>query len=103
MNDCKYWDNESNFCTLYRPTAQQWIPCSERLPKEGELVLICFRSAKDTPHWRIQVGHLGNHDVVDYHYQKIDVAQVWYTDRFYWSFLDVIAWLPLPEPYKEKA
>lgn len=30
---CEFWDDESNCCALHRPSAQQWIPCSERLPE----------------------------------------------------------------------
>ena len=82
------------------PPAQQWIPCSERLPEEGELILLYFRPEKDTPHLRLQIGYLGSHDVEDYDFQKIGVAQVWYTDKFYWSFDKVVAWMPLPKPYK---
>lgn len=34
---CEYWDNESNYCVLYRPSAQseqQWVSVMERLPKD---------------------------------------------------------------------
>lgn len=94
-------DGFKNNPTIVPQPEQRWIPVTERLPEESELILLCFRFAKDTPHWRVQVGYLGYHDVEDYDFQKIGVAQVWHTDRFYWSFDKVVAWMPLPEPYKD--
>lgn len=62
------------------PSAQpQWIPCSERLPDEGQGCLVC-----DKGHILIDtfVGH-GN----PYNWK--------------WYIRDYEAWMPLPEPYKE--
>ena len=83
-----------------KPKTGHWIPVDKRLPEEGKLILLCFRSAKDTPHWRIQVGCLGRHDVEDCFLEKIGAVPVWYTDKFYWSFDKVVAWMSLPESYK---
>lgn len=61
----------------------QWTPCSERLPNEGITVL---------------VTHKGG------------VSTAWHNGR-YWErgastnhrkLQTVVAWMPLPEPYKEK-
>lgn len=57
---------------------QQWIPCSERLPEYGEAVLTVN---KDEDY---EINH-----VID-------------EDNGEWFFDDAIAWMPLPEPYKEK-
>lgn len=61
------------------PSAQQWIPCNERLPKEHTLVLVSDG-------------------------EKIGIA---YRREFLWyheSYLgDIEAWMPLPEPYREEA
>lgn len=68
---------------------QGWIPCSERLPEAGR-----FR------HYLITL--LDEHSYMD------DVYEAWYTERGWWLgeelLLDgaVIAWQPLPEPYKEQ-
>ena len=63
----------------------QWIPCSERLPKYGQVVLWCneygsvFTSAI--------TGHIG---------------YSWHIGKRHWG-ADVVAWMPLPEPYKGDA
>ena len=66
-----------------------WIPVEERLPKAGEHVLVSFRSAGFLPataiisengRWSMLQGAKGFNDVTD----------------------DVIAWRPLPEPYRPK-
>lgn len=72
-----------------------WIPCSERLPKEGENVLVWY-----------EYFRYGNYNRL---YQTIGIS---YTYRGEWSgFVDgssgwtdlkIIAWQPLPEPYKER-
>ena len=62
-----------------QPTVNPWIPCSERLPHEDEIVLI-------------DVG--------------CDMFTAWYsdgkweiTDSMYCPFIPIIAWMPLPESY----
>lgn len=62
----------------------KWIPCSERLPKQGQEV-ICQCRARI-----IKV-------------LKLDANGDWYqdADHCYMSGF-VIAWMPLPEPYEVK-
>ena len=60
------------------PSAQQWIPCSERLPDNDESVLIS---------------------------NSHGVTKAWWNGRFWTSiavkkYKTVTAWMPLPEPYK---
>ena len=70
--------------------AQQWIPCSERLPEcDYTDVLICVhdkRKGCENDFYVIQAYTVGKHweptlavDMTDF---------------------DVVAWMPLPEPYK---
>lgn len=88
---CSGWDCDVVDNLKALPSAQQWIPCSERLPeKEG---------------WYFVTVH------PDY-----IVPDSMHTDSLYWLdgkwwFFDydarvavwpdpIIAWMPLPEPYK---
>ena len=66
----------------------QWIPCSQKLPGEDKHVLICLEDEPEEEYYcRMAVG--------------------WLEDG-YWNCWDdradprmnVIAWMPLPEPFK---
>lgn len=80
--------------------APRWIPCEERLPDDGKDVLISYRYKEDegdTSHVYIDItsyGHiwLGNM-YSDY--------KAWRQPfEYFYSNYEVIAWMPLPEPYK---
>lgn len=67
------------------PTAQLWIPVTERLPKLGEKVLVSTKHTVFTQVFKCIYGT---------------------PDRWGWehhSIKKVIAWMPLPEPYKERS
>lgn len=68
------------------PSAKQWIPCSEQKPEKEKEVLIC------TEHGMITDGIFhGDGEIIEW-----DGAT---GDRCFDSD-EVIAWMPLPEPYK---
>ncbi len=70
-----------NDLILKEPSAQQWIPCSERLPEYGESVLCYFGTDED----------FGVNHIID------EEDGEWFDDG-------VTAWMPLPEPpYKENS
>ena len=66
------------------PSAKQWIPCSERLPEEFKRVLCCT-------------------DKEEMFLACVYIFDNGYTfdneERMMWDG-DVVAWMPLPEPYK---
>lgn len=65
--------------------AQEWVPCKERLSEEETDVLIC--------------NSIGNIEISRGSYSTEASDWIWYTSG--WRFGEVIAWKPLPEPYKE--
>lgn len=75
--------------TLIRSLEPQWIPCAEKLPGEDKYVLVCLGgdSPEDQSYCRMAVG---------------------WRENGYWNCWDdkadprmnVIAWMPLPKPYK---
>lgn len=89
---------------LPSPSAQpEWIPCSERMPAEDEDVLISYRYKEgegDASHINIDITsygqmYFGGNKVGDYKHWRIPF-------EFFESNYEVIAWMPLPEPYKER-
>lgn len=68
------------------PSAQQWIPCSERLPSRQENVIVTiYDDHGDTP-W-------------EYTTNAWHIDGVWIADNDIVCG-SVIAWMPLPEPWK---
>ena len=67
-------------------TAQQWIPCSEGLPKARRSVILSTKDwSGEGCYWETTEHHV-----------------IWKGYRWnatYWDD-EVIAWMPLPEPYK---
>lgn len=69
------------------PSAQQWIPCSERLPEEYGLYLCTVKKAVDR-------GLFAGFVEIQLYDPN---TGIWYdADR------RVTAWMPLPEPYQEE-
>ena len=72
--------NEGYACGSRENTRPQgeWIPVSERLPKEDNDYLITY----------------------EYRGEKL-VAKSWFNPRYGFAYGNVIAWQPLPEPYEK--
>ena len=117
------------------PTAQQWIPCSERLPECEQEVLICTKkkihiSKKSGLEWfeepiitsalyedgtMLEVNSKWRWEDIDYAGWDEEedcgiIPEGWWENRHfnpddvYNNIVDkeVIAWMPLPEPYTER-
>lgn len=69
-----------------------WIPCSERLPKDAE---------------EYHVTQYNKNAVTEY-CDGYRTARIFFDDNGWWDDIDVlagweiIAWMPLPEPYREE-
>lgn len=77
------------------PSAQpdpHWIPCSERLPEEGnKSYWICTDGGYQCECRWTNVNHFWTNLTTDWHWHIMDVPQ----------YSKVVAWMPLPEPYRE--
>ena len=74
------------------PTVNLWIPCSERLPCEGEVVLASWSCL-----WKDAIV-LARRYEGEWEWAYEHGANYWQSEEeWYWPE----AWMPLPEPYKE--
>lgn len=80
----------------------EWIPVSERLPKEDTDVLITYRYKEgegDTKHRYLEITSYGD---MYFGGNKIGREKHWRQPfEYFTSNYEVIAWMPLPEPYRE--
>lgn len=68
--------NEALSCVNALPSAQQWIPCSERMPERNGYYLVTGRQGA--------------------------VNKRLYQDGYWCGNWAIIAWMPLPAPYREE-
>lgn len=71
------------------PSAQRWIPVTERLPEEERYVI-----ATDT----YEEVVIARRTMVDFDTDEEKEIIDWWLDE--WGRIKVTAWMPLPEPYK---
>ena len=80
----------------------RWISVTEKLPEEDTDVLICYRYKQgegDTSHVDIDITSYGT---VCFGGRAIHFLKEWRQpfDYFHANY-EVIAWMPLPKPYRE--
>lgn len=109
----KYYEKDRNHAYLKgvrdcmkdvaaRPTIKldsKWIPCSERLPEEKDTgILKKLGTNKRSDHVIATVEVKG---------ERMTVTACTYDGKWYWNMkhafpdFKVVAWMPLPEPYRE--
>lgn len=80
----------------------QWISVTKRLPEEDKEVLISYRYKEgegDTSHVKIDITSYGQ---MYFGGNKVGKTKHWRAPfEYFESNYEVIAWMPLPEPYKK--
>ena len=104
--DCAVVEKVRKALSADRPQGE-WIPCSERLPNEGEVVLVCMRIESHKAEWEeqrsIEFGRISS-DRYDFNgtgweWLNESGADYWQAD---WNN-SILAWMPLPKPYEKGA
>ena len=82
------------------PSAQHWIPCSERLPEEKDAGILKKLGTEKRSEYV-----LATVEVKD---ERMTVTACTYDGKWDWNMkyafpdFKVVAWMPLPEPYRPK-
>ena len=73
----------------YQDALPKWIPCSERLPEENKEYFIT---------WKTSISKTNYISIADFDYGK------WVLDEYIYHYpnVEVIAWMPLIEPYESE-
>ena len=104
-NLCKYYHGRketSYICKFFHIGKKmgKWIPVNERLPEEYGEYLITWKNSK-YPKPYIGICECEITDVYDHEHNRFEVE--WLFDGYITTAYPdsyVIAWMPLPEPYK---
>ena len=90
------------------PSAQQWIPCSERLPEAEYPAIVTWKNDDPASYYQYILGkhyagvaHYKNGKWYWYSSVTEDVLMEYgrYESEEFDEAIKVLAWMPLPEPY----
>lgn len=79
---------------------QRWIPVSERLPEESGAYLVYMIWGDEEPTYSI-INFDADYNEFGEWIEHYDINTLGVIDREFRTYIDVFAWCPLPEPYKE--
>ena len=97
--ECEAYDKEKHhcpkFCKVIKETVKEieenhngWIPCSERMPEDGETYLVTNAESFGQCH-TYKGWYDGKH-------------KIWHMEENFERKMNVVAWQPLPQPYQPK-
>ena len=82
------------------PQEPSWIPVSEKLPEDG-IYLVTVERTTGKPRVEVMSFAKDLNKVDDYDFPEHKCGWYEYDSEYgYWEDTDVIAWMPLPQPYK---
>ena len=90
----------------------EWIPISERLPEDIKPVIVTWKNTDPEPYYRhiigkhfIGVAHYMNGKWFWYSSVTEDMLGAYgrYDSEEFDEAIEVVAWMPLPEPYKAES
>ena len=76
----------------------EWIPCSEMLPEEGQIVLATHLGGLEPSRQVIEHIYSGGKFLLNWE-MDMEMLSPTFGQRY---MGEVVAWQPLPEPYREK-
>lgn len=85
----------------------EWIPCSERMPKDSGDYLVRFSDEYIEDHSSLDVAEIeierfdADCESFGYWVDRYDPVSLGFVDSD-WVELPIIAWMPLPKPYGER-
>lgn len=78
--------------TILKAIGEKWIPVKERLPKEDDFVLVTVNGI---------YNHITFADAIEL--GELCSDGTWFIDGYPdWNNPNVVAWMPLPEPYRKE-
>lgn len=98
--DCAHYPCSRYVAVEELPSAQQWIPCSERLPDEKDAGILK----------KLGINKKSDNVIatVDVNGARMTVTACTHDGKWDWNMkyafpdFKVVAWMPLPKPYERK-